>query len=138
MAEPTARHWKRLLPTVSGETRPYWEACARGELLVQRCRACGEYQFYPRGFCAHCWSLDVHWVRSTGRGTVYTFTVTYQNRTPGYQEPYVLALVELEEGVRMFTNIVECEPESVYIGMPVEVVFYQAEGGLAIPCFRPR
>jgi uncharacterized OB-fold protein len=131
--------WKKPLPTVSGETRPFWEACRRGELLVQRCATCNVHQFYPRGICANCWGTDVRWIRSTGRGTVWTFTVTHQNRTPGFAEevPYVLALVELEEGVRMFTNLVECKPEEVKIGMPVEVTFLRATDQVDVPYFRP-
>ena len=131
--------WTKPLPTVVGETRPYWESCRRGELVIQRCDKCGQYQFYPRGICANCWSTDIRWVKSTGRGTVWTYTVTYQNRTQGFVQevPYVLALVELEEGVRMFSNIVECNPRDVTIGMPVEVTFVQATGQISVPFFKP-
>ncbi len=131
--------WTKPLPTVVGETRPYWESCRRGELVIQRCEKCGQYQFYPRGICANCWSTDIRWVKSTGRGTVWTYTVTYQNRTQGFAQevPYVLALVELEEGVRMFSNIVECNPRDVTIGMPVEVTFVQATGQISVPFFKP-
>ena len=100
--------------------------------------AANEYQFYPRGICANCWSENIRWVASSGKGTVWTFTVTYQNRTTGFdQGPYVLALVELEEGVRMFTNIVECEPREVTIGMPVEVTFVRATDQISVPYFKP-
>ncbi|GBD11030.1 hypothetical protein HRbin23_00680 [bacterium HR23] len=136
----TTQQYKKLLPAISGETRPYWEACKRGELLIQKCQKCGKYQFYPRGFCSHCWANEPpQWVKASGKGKVYTFTVTYQNRSPGYAEevPYVLALVELEEGVRMFTNILECKPEDVRIGMPVEVVFRKVTDQVTIPYFRP-
>ena len=131
--------WTKPLPTVVGETRPYWESCRRGELVIQRCAKCGQYQFYPRGICANCWSTDIRWVKSTGRGTVWTYTVTYQNRTQGFAQeiPYVLALVELEEGVRMFSNIVECNPRDVTIGMPVEVTFIQATDRISVPFFKP-
>ena len=130
--------WNKPLPTIVGETRPYWEMCKRGQLMVQRCDSCQEYQFYPRGIGANCWSNDIQWVASSGRGTVWTFTVTYQNRTTGFdQGPYVLALVELEEGVRMFTNVVECAPGDVKIGMPVEVTFVQATDQITIPYFKP-
>jgi uncharacterized OB-fold protein len=131
--------WNKPLPSISGETRPYWDSCRRGQLLIQKCDSCGEYQFYPRGICANCWSNDIQWITSSGKGTVWTFTVTYQNGTPGFAEdvPYVLALVELEEGVRMFTNIVECDPRSVTIGMPVEVTFVQATNQISVPYFKP-
>ncbi len=131
--------WNKPLPTISGETKPYWDSCRGGQLLIQKCDSCGEYQFYPRGICANCWSNDIQWHKASGKGTVWTFTVTYQNRTPGFAEdiPYVLALVELEEGVRMFTNIVECEPRDVKIGMEVEVTFVRANDQISIPYFKP-
>ena len=130
--------WNKPLPTVVGETRTYWEMCRQGQLMVQRCDSCNEYQFYPRGICANCWSENIRWVASSGKGTVWTYTVTYQNRTTGFdQGPYVLALVELEEGVRMFTNIVECEPQAVTIGMPVEVTFVRATDQISVPYFKP-
>ena len=85
--------WNKPLPTVVGETRTYWEMCRQGQLMVQRCDSCNEYQFYPRGICANCWSENIQWAASSGKGTVWTFTVTYQNRTTGFdQGPYVLAL----------------------------------------------
>ena len=130
--------WNKPLPTVVGETRAYWDACRRGQLLVQRCDKCNEFQFYPRGICAHCWSENPTWVHASGKGTVWTYTITYQNRTTGFdQGPYVVALVELEEGVRMFTNIVGCEPNEVTIGMPVEVTFERATDQISIPYFKP-
>lgn len=131
--------WKKLLPTVTGETKPFWDACKEGKLLLQRCRACGEHQHYYRGFCAHCWSRDVEDVVSSGRGTVWSYTVTYQNRTPGYKEevPYVVALVALEGGAKMFTNIVNCDPEQVRVGMPVRLTFAEAENGTRVPLFEP-
>lgn len=131
--------WNKPLPTIVGETRPFWEACRRGQLVIQRCDVCGEYQFYPRGICAHCWSEEVRWVETAGRGTVWTYTVTYQNRTPGFAEevPYVLALVELEEGVKMFTNLVECDPREAHIGMAVEVTFIRANDRVTVPYFKP-
>ncbi len=131
--------WNKPLPTVAGETKAFWDSCRRGQLVIQYCEGCDEYQWYPRGICADCWGESVRWVQSSGRGTVWTYTVTYQNRTPGFAEmvPYVLALVELEEGVRMFTNIVECNPRDVYIGMPVEVTFQTATPQITIPYFKP-
>ncbi|PKB63680.1 MAG: hypothetical protein BZY80_05990 [SAR202 cluster bacterium Io17-Chloro-G2] len=131
--------WKKPLPTISGETKPFWDACRQGNLLIQRCGSCQEYQFYPRGICANCWCEDIQWVTASGRGTVWTFTETRQNRTPGFEEeiPYVLALVELEEGVKMFTNIIECDPKEVKIGMAVEVTFVQANQQVSIPYFKP-
>ncbi|PKB78072.1 MAG: hypothetical protein BZY88_19980 [SAR202 cluster bacterium Io17-Chloro-G9] len=131
--------WNKPLPTVAGETKPFWDACRRGSLLIQKCDRCNEYQFYPRGICSNCWCEDIGWVTASGKGTVWTFTVTMQNGTPGFAEdvPYVLALVELEEGVKMFTNIVECEPGEVTIGLPVEVTFLRANDQISVPFFKP-
>ncbi|HCG91595.1 MAG TPA: hypothetical protein DEZ08_07140 [Dehalococcoidia bacterium] len=131
--------WKKPLPTISGETKPFWDSCRKGELIIQQCSNCNEYQFYPRGICSNCWTNDVKWIHSTGKGKVWTYTVTYQNRTPGFAEdvPYVLALVELEEGVKMFTNIIACDPKEVRIGMEVEVTFVKANNFITIPYFQP-
>lgn len=131
--------WNKPLPTIVGETKPFWDSCRRGQLVIQYCRGCDEYQWYPRGICVDCWGEKVGWVQSSGRGTVWTYTITYQNRTTGFNEmvPYVLALVELEEGVRMFTNIVDCNPRDVHIGMEVEVTFQNATPQISIPYFKP-
>ncbi|MBI2166512.1 MAG: Zn-ribbon domain-containing OB-fold protein [Chloroflexi bacterium] len=130
--------WDRPLPTESGETKPFWEACRRGQYLLQQCRACGKVQAYYRRFCAHCWSKDVEEVVSSGKGAVHTFTVTYQNQTPGFREavPYVLAVVELEEGVQVLGNVIGCDVGAVRIGMPVKVTFVDA-GEMKVPMFEP-
>ncbi len=126
-------------PQVDWETRAYWEGCARHELLLQRCRRCDALRHRPRALCPACLSSEVEWVRAAGRGTVHTFTVTQQNQLPGFREavPYVLAYVELEEGVRLLTNVVGCEPHEVRIGMPVTVEFADLDDEMAIPRFRP-
>jgi uncharacterized OB-fold protein len=138
MAE-TAKPYRKPLPHVDEESRGFWEALARHELYFQRCRACGTKRFYPRALCPACLSSATEWVRASGRGTVYSFTVTYQNQAPGFREelPYVLAIVELEEGVRMMTNVVGCAPEAVRVGMPVEVVFEDVTPEVTLPKFRP-
>lgn len=130
---------RRPVPRVDEESRPFWEACARHELYVQKCRACGRVFYYPRGFCLHDLTADFDWLRCSGKGTVYTFTVTHQNQSAGFREnlPYVMAYVELEEGVRMLTNIVDCDPEQVRIGMPVEVTFEDLTDTVSVPLFRP-
>jgi uncharacterized OB-fold protein len=84
-------------------------------------------------------SSDLEWVKCSGKGTIYTYTATYQNQSSGFRDnlPYIMAYVELEEGVRMLTNIVDCKPEDVKIGMPVEVTFEDATPEISIPLFRP-
>ena len=131
--------YTKPLPRIDEESRGFWEACARHELYLQRCRDCGTTRFYPRALCPACLSSAIEWVRASGKGTVYTFTVTHQNQAPGFREevPYVLAVVELAEGVRMMTNVVGCPPEDVRIGMPVEVVFEDVTPEVALAKFRP-
>ena len=126
-------------PGIDWETRAFWEGCARHELVLQRCRRCQAVQHRPRALCASCLSDDIEHFIASGRGSVHTFTVTHQNHAPGFREalPYVLAYVELEEGVRMLTNLVDCPPDSIEIGMPVRVTFADLEEGVSIPRFRP-
>ncbi len=134
-----AKAYRKPLPRIDEESRGYWEALARHELYFQRCRNCGTKRFYPRAVCTNCLSSAVEWVRASGRGTVYSFTVTHQNQSPGFREelPYVLAIVELDEGVRLTTNIVVGAVDAVRIGMPVEVVFEDVTPEITLPKFRP-
>jgi uncharacterized OB-fold protein len=132
--------YAKPLPRIDEESKGYWEACKRRELVLQRCASCGTLRHYPRAVCPVCLSDAVEWRHAAGTGTVYTFTVTHQNQAPGFRDalPYVLAYVELDEGVRLLTNIVDCPPDDVRIGMPVEVVFEDATAEIALPRFRPR
>lgn len=131
--------YKKPIPRVDEETRGYWEACRRHELVLQRCGACNTLRYYPRAVCPECLSDEVRWERMSGRGTVYTFTVTYQNQAPGFRDelPYVLAYVTLDEGPQMLTNVVGCKPDEVEIGMAVEVTFEDVNEDIAIPRFKP-
>ncbi len=129
-------------PSASWETRGYWEGAGRGELVLQRCRDCGQYQHKPRGLCVACLGDELDHVVASGKGTIYTFTVTNQNQAKGFAEacPYVLAYVELAEGPRVLTNIVGVDPAAVAIGMAVEVDFAPVEVDgetFAVPRFRP-
>ncbi len=135
MADP-----KKPLPRIDEESRGYWEGLARHELWLQRCGACGRLRFPPRAVCPSCLASAITWVRASGRGTVYTFTVTYQNHAPGFRDelPYVLAIVELEEGPRLMTNVVGCAPDAVRIGMPVEIVYDEVTPEVTLAKFRPR
>jgi hypothetical protein len=134
-----AKSYRKPLPRVDEESRGFWEALARHELYFQRCRDCGTKRFPPRALCPSCLSDATEWVRASGRGTVYTFTVTHQNHAPGFREelPYVLAVVELEEGPRLMTNVVGCAPDAVRIGMPVVVAFEDVTTEFTLPKFRP-
>ena len=134
-----AKRYAKPLPRIDEESKGFWEACQRHQLYVQKCRDCGVFRYYPRALCPRCLSDKIEWVLSSGRGTVNTFTVTYQNQAPGFRDslPYVMAYVELEEGVRLLTNIVDCPPEQVKIGMPVEVAFDDVTAEVTLPKFKP-
>ena len=129
-------------PIVLPEVRPFWEATARGKLLLPQCEDCQTVIWYPRPVCPACGSLRVSWREASGHGQVYTYTVNRRGQAnlAEYQavDTYVLAYVELEEGPRILTNIVDCEPDAVRIGMPVTVVFHDTGQGSALVRFRPR
>ena len=132
------KDYKKPLPHVDEENRWFWEACARHELYLQKCSACHAVRFYPRALCPSCLSSETEYVRASGRAEVYTFTVTYQNQAPGFRDelPYVMAYVELDEGPRILTNIINTSLDAVRIGLPVEVVFEDIDEALAIPKFQ--
>jgi hypothetical protein len=131
--------YSKPLPRVDAESKEFWEACRRHQLALQKCRACGALRYYPRALCPSCLSADTECVLSSGRGTVYTYTVTHQNHSAGFRDevPYVLAYVELDEGVRLLTNIVGCAPDHVAIGMRVTVVFDDVTPEVSLPKFTP-
>jgi uncharacterized OB-fold protein len=127
------------LPTPDAETEPFWDACKEGRFLLKHCNACGEDYFYPRPFCPKCWSSDVEWKQASGDGKVYTFSVVRQNDLPPFPErvPYVAAIVELDEGPRVMTNIDTSELDAVTIGMRVHVDFKPISDDVTIPVFKP-
>lgn len=138
------------VPQVDPESEAYWEAAGEGELVLQRCRSCGERQFYPRAVCRHCWSRDLAFEPVAGTGTVHSFTRCHVPGQPGYDEetPYLVALVELDlpaenpsgRAVRMTTHVVGCPPEEVTVDMPVEVTFRAVgeDPAVHLPVFEPR
>jgi uncharacterized OB-fold protein len=131
-------------PQIDWESRAYWEGAGRGELVLQRCRACQVVQHRPRGLCVSCLSDDIEHFPASGRGEVYTYSIVHQNQMPNFRNalPYVVAYVQLEEGPQLLTNIVGCEPDSVSIGMSVRVDFVPTEDAqsgdiLGVPRFVP-
>ena len=125
-------------PVKLPETEEFWAATAQGKLLLRRCDDCGTVIWYPRPYCPACASLSTSWFEASGRGSVYTYTVVHRSVVEGYREavPYVLAYVELDEGPRVMTNIVDCPPEEVAVGMAVRVVFEDTGDGSALYRFR--
>jgi len=137
--EKEKKRYAKPLPHVDEESRPFWEALQRHELYIQKCRDCGDLRYHPRALCTNCLSSRTEWLRTKGTGKVYTFTVTNQNQAPGFREslPYVMAWVELDEGVKLLTNIVDCAPQEVRIDMPVEAVFEDVTPEVTLVKFRP-
>jgi len=128
------------VPVPTPETQQYWDKAAEHELWLPYCETDEKFIFHPRSFCPICLSRDVVWKQLSGRGTLASFIINHRP-APGYEgeAPYVMALVELEEGPRLTANILEVEPspEAVHVGMPLEVVF-EDRGEITVPQFRPR
>ena len=126
------------LPRPTALSRPHWDGCREGRLRVQRCDDCGAHVFIPQPLCSACQSSALTWVDASGRGTLYSYTVVHRPPRPEFDVPYVVALVELEEGWHMLSNLVDCPLEAIAVGMPVEVSFRPASDEITLPCFRPR
>jgi uncharacterized OB-fold protein len=126
----------RPRPAMNQDTEFFWEGAQRGELLIQRCASCGTLRHPPRPACGSCRSLEWDTVRSTGRGTVHSYVVHHYPPVPGFEPPYVVVLVELEEGTRLISNLVDVDANEVTIGMPVEVAFEKVDDDLTLPLFR--
>ena len=132
--------YRKPLPVPSELSRPYWEACRRHELLVQCCRSCGVVRFPPAVLCPECLSEEAEWKKSSGKGKVLSFVVFHRLYHPGFEGelPYTVALIEVEEGARLISNVVGCPPAEVACDMPVEVVFEDVTPEVTLPKFRPR
>lgn len=127
------------LPTIEDETRPFWDALNEGRLMVAQCGSCRKVHYYPRPMCPSCWSEDVSLVEVTGRGTLYTWSTVYVNDLPPFNTkvPYVAAQVDLEEGVRLTTMVVDVAPHDLQIGMKLQVRFEAISDDVTIPVFAP-
>jgi uncharacterized OB-fold protein len=127
------------LPTPDDETQAFWDGCRAGQFLVRRCNACHEFHYYPRPFCPKCWSVDVEWAPASGRARLYTYSVVHSNDLPPWPErvPYVAAVVDLEEGPRVMTNVEGVEFDDLEIGMALVVDFKAISDDVTVPVFRP-
>jgi len=132
--------YRKALPRPTPETLPFWEGCRDGELRLQRCGPRGHVYFPPRPFCPRCGSRDVSWFRASGRARLHTYVINYRP-APGFEDeaPYAIAVVELEEGPRMMSNIVGVEqsPEALVADMPLQVTFDRVSDEITLPKFRP-
>ena len=126
-------------PRVTAETAAFWQGCTDGVLLYQCCSACGHVQFPPRFFCVRCRSRAPEWRPAAGTGTVYSYTVVHRAPTPAFKDdvPYVIALVDFDEGFRMMVNLRGCPAGDLRIGLRVGAFFEPAAGGGALPQVRP-
>lgn len=127
----------RTLPQKTTLTEPWFDACMRGVLLVQKCSVCGKHQFYPRIICSHCGAGQPEWVETSGRGRIASFSIVRRAISRAYEAPYVVALIELEEGPVMMSNIVGCDPDTVEIGQSVNVTFEAWSDDITLPVFKP-
>ena len=124
------------LPRPTTVSAPHWEGCRKGELRVQRCEDCQGYVFIPQAYCTHCFSGKLQWVRSSGRGVIYSCTTIHRPQRQEFEIPYTVAIIELEEGWHMLSNIVDCPHEEIEVGMPVEVFFREMSPEITLPMFR--
>lgn len=131
---------EKPLPRPTEDSAPFWEAACRGELRLQRCNDCGHVRFPPALLCARCLSERAEWVALSGRGTVYSWIVVHQSQHPAFNAdvPYNVAIIQLDEGPRMHSSIIDCPNDQIAIGMPVTVAFEKVSDDAALVKFRPR
>jgi uncharacterized protein len=120
-------------PPTNGENAPYFDAAAKGKLLIKHCAACQQFHAYPRALCPFCFSERTDWREAKGTGTVYSYSVMRR----GVPVPYVIAYIALDEGVTMLANVVDCGLDEVRIGTRVRAVFRASDGGATVPMFAP-
>lgn len=129
----------RALPQPTPETQHFWDGCREGKLKLQRCGKCTHAYFPPRPFCPECGGREVEIFDASGKGILWSYVINHRPRPDMGSKPHSIAVVKLAEGPQMMTNIIGCEqtPEALVLDMPVEVVFAEQEGGIALPLFRP-
>jgi hypothetical protein len=127
------------LPKPNADTKPFWEGCRHHQLRFQKCCKCGFVRWPPSALCPSCHSADSDWIRAAGKGRVYSFAVYHVAFHPAFKDdiPYVTAVVVLDEGPRLLTNIIGCHPSDVTCDMPVEVVWHDLSEELSLPKFKP-
>ncbi|MBI4640492.1 MAG: Zn-ribbon domain-containing OB-fold protein [Candidatus Tectomicrobia bacterium] len=130
----------RPIPIPDETTKTFWDGTVKHELLIPKCKDCGKFHFYPRPFCPHCFSNNLEYVKSSGKGKIYSYAVQQRPTVPGIDAPFVTALVTLDDaGVRLMTNIVgiDPDPQKVKVDMPVEVTWLDINEEVALPLFKP-
>ncbi|MFI5395901.1 MAG: Zn-ribbon domain-containing OB-fold protein [Candidatus Binatia bacterium] len=132
-------NYKKPIPVVTPEMKPFFDAAKRHELVVQRCTQCGLHRFPARNICSNCLSREAEWVKASGQGEVFSYTVMHQVYHPGFADevPYAVVVIKLEEGAKMTSNLVGTKPHAIQIGMPVKVVFEDITDDITLPKFAP-
>ena len=137
----TTQGYNKPLPNPQPEWDYYWEKAQAHELWLMHCDDCGKAYFYPRPICPNCFSRNTRWRQSSGKGVLHAFSIVHRAPHPGFVDmvPYVACIIELEDGVRFPTNLIEVEPEpaNIKVGMAVEVVFDDVTDKITLPKFRP-
>ncbi len=130
---------RRSIPDTRNAGRTFWALAAEGQLALPYCTPCSRAFWYPRWCCPHCGSAAVEWRTTSGDGSVHTFTVVRRSDHPHFLErvPYVVAMIDLDEGVRIMSNVIGCEPEVVTIGMRVHCAFERIDDYVGLPLFAP-
>ena len=126
----------RPIPQPSPLSGPFWEATKEGKFVLQRCASCGEHVWTPKAVCPNCLTDTLEWTEASGRGSIYSYVVLHTSAISALEPPYAIAVVDLEEGPKFFTSLVDVDVEQVRIGTPVEVAFEDV-GPVALPFFRP-
>lgn len=127
----------RIKPPLSEDNAWWWQQAAEDKLAIQRCQGCQTLRHPPRPICDQCRSMDWDFIESSGRGTVNSYTVLHHPQFPGYQYPIIIILVDLEEGTRLTSQLVDCTPAQAEFGMAVEMIIHQDPDGFKLPVFRP-
>ena len=141
MSQPAEKKYEKAMPEVNTLTRPFWDSCNKHELRMQFCKMCNDWIWYPKAWCPSCGNREtLEWRRLSGNGTVYSFTVIRQviDNSPAFQAdlPFVIGLIELEEGPRIYLNATGAKPEEVAIGDKVSVYFEDATAEISLPKFK--
>ena len=139
MATEVAPTGTRPFPVPNPQSQPFWDGCARGQLLIQQCQDCQTVWHPPSPLCPNCFSTSYEWKPASGRGTLYTYSVVRHPMRKVWEPlvPYVLAVIELAEGPKMLSNLVGIPPDEVRIGMEVTVTFQPVSDTISLPLFRP-